>query len=231
MAGEIELLAEMGGGFFLIIGAFVVVIGGGVFIWWSGFLNNYDHRVLLFKERANGFDFAFKKGRFVSKTDGSGKFEIWYGIGDKVTFEAPMERFVQTGGWIPVLREALDDHQPCELKLSKEGGLEIDPAMTPAMKIAFGQQMKESVLRFNKPSLLEKYASHIALFVVAMVLGLAFLIGTGTITKAFADAAGPWNAIADQLANAQIVVHQNATAEKPVSTPPPGFPPGFIVGG
>ena len=112
--------------FFVFIGIFVAVIGGAIFVWWGGILNSYPYKVLLLIERAGSYEIKIKKGRFLHKNKGEGKFEIQYGIGDTVSVEAPTENFVYFGNWLAFYRMAIDDHRPCKMRLAQDGTLQFD---------------------------------------------------------------------------------------------------------
>ena len=208
-------------GLFITVGLFLAIIGGVVVALIGGVLNNYRYKVILLMDRAGSYEVAIKKGRFLHKGKDQGKFEIRYGFMDNVSVEAPPEKFIYFGNWMIFYRKAIDDHRPCTLGMQPDGQLEFDPALQPAAKIAFGNQMEKNFLRFQEKDKWLQYSPTIALIVAAVIVGMAFIFGAGMVTEPWAQAAGAIQAQQATIAN----LIQNTTALSPIAGPYP-VPPG-----
>lgn len=202
-------------GTFLLIAVVAAIIV--LYLRRGGVFTKRDVNVFLFIPRANTHDTHKVKGRFIKH----GKFEVYYGVNDSDTIQAPGEEFIYPRNTIYFLRKNRESYFPLLLEINEEK-IETEPVLSNAMKVAYANEIKETVERFTKPNALEKYYVPFSIIIGFIIIGIAWYMATGSIADAMNAVANNFGGVANTLKDAQVVIYKNATATTSLPPLPPG---------
>lgn len=167
---------------FFLLGGLIVV---GAVVFGTGMLEKWSHKCIIRIPRLNGFKTIVAKGRHLK----NGKFMVMYDWRTKVEVAAPKDEDTGEGNVVEGVSYTKNDIFWCKVGIDNTQ-IKIEPALAPGMVIAVANTMKESAVRFTKPSILDKLGIPASIILGFVIFAIAVMFGMQMISKEFSLMAG-----------------------------------------
>jgi len=186
------------------------VVAGAIYISARmGLFTNRPYKVNVYAPRINGeVELIKAKGRFLK----NGKFEIWYGVNQTDSTEAPKEEYFNINKEISFVREDRDSYYPTIIYIDNTKII-AEPTNSNAAKIAAFQVMYEQAQRFSKPNKWAQMLDKMAFAAAAVMLFVAIIYGLGDLGKKFESVSNSLNNVASKFDNIDKITFKQTTTQ------------------
>lgn len=201
----------------------IVIFGGSAFLFL--YLNKMPYTCILVSKRNGGIKTFIKKGRVIA---GGSKFEIDYGMFDRVKVQAPTDSQTLEGEVVVGFSPSKEEVYWCQDFEINELKLKMDPVASPAGRVLYAAGVKEIYERTQTNDKLIQWAMIGAIMVLAFSVGIGSYVGGKMVADAYgknAEAIAASNGnIARLLENATISIMRAQPAPVTAPTGPASAP-------